>query len=101
MVTLLEYWGSSANRFVIRKTVNTPAAIWCRRNFSAARVVYVATASRISVSVVIGRPKERETIKLCFGGGQSSKRLFEKSFIGGISAVHYGHDYNTIPYRPH
>ena len=29
------------------------------------------------------------------------KRLFEKSFIGGISAVHYGHDCNTIPYRPH
>jgi len=31
----------------------------------------------------------------------ASKRLFEKSFIGGISAVHYGHDCNTIPYRPH
>jgi cation diffusion facilitator CzcD-associated flavoprotein CzcO len=30
-----------------------------------------------------------------------AKRLFEKSFIGGISAVHYGHDCNTIPYRPH
>jgi len=29
------------------------------------------------------------------------ERLFEKSFIGGISAVHYGHDCNTIPYRPH
>ena len=29
------------------------------------------------------------------------ERLFEKSFIGGISAVHYGHDCNTISYRPH
>ena len=29
------------------------------------------------------------------------QRLFETSFIGGISAVHYGHDCNTIPYRPH
>src|SRR5262249_6623823 len=73
MVTLLEYCGSSAKRFVMRKTVNTPAATWCRRNFSAARVMYVATASRISIKVVIGRPKDRETIKLCFGGGQSSR----------------------------
>jgi hypothetical protein len=32
---------------------------------------------------------------------QQFERLFEKSFIGGISAVHYGHDCNTISYRPH
>src|SRR5262245_66048026 len=77
MVTLLEYCGSSAKRFVMRKTVNTPAATWLRRNFSAARVMYVATASRISIKVVIGRPKERDTIKLCFGGGQSANGKHE------------------------
>src|SRR5215475_3591930 len=73
MVTLLEYCGSSVKRFVMTKTIKTPAATWYRRNFSAARVMYVATASRISIKVVMGRPKERETIKLCFGGGQSAK----------------------------
>jgi hypothetical protein len=72
MVMLLEYRGSSVKRCVMRKTVSTPVASCDLRNFSAACVVYVATASRMSLKVVIGRPKDRETMKLCFGGGQSA-----------------------------
>jgi two-component system chemotaxis response regulator CheB len=30
-----------------------------------------------------------------------SKRLFEKSSIGGISSVHYGDERQSIPHRPH
>lgn len=50
--------GLIVKRFVITKTVTTPAARWRRRTFSAARVIYVATAARILVRVVMGRPKE-------------------------------------------
>src|SRR6266496_6105301 len=76
-VTVLAYCGSSRKRLVMSKTVTTPAARWALRNFSAARDIYVATASRISVTVVRGRPKDRETIKLCFGGGQSANGKHE------------------------
>jgi hypothetical protein len=45
--------------------VSTPAACSTQRHVSAARVVYVATDACILVSAVMGRPKERDTIRLC------------------------------------